>query len=142
MDGLTTVFTATANVNPGQTNTMKMAIADTGDSVLDSNVFIKGSSLVSTDLLLTPTAATNPVGSTHTVTATFTPPTGVAPSGKAVNFEITAGPNIGMLRLGDVTDANGVATCSYSSTLAGTDTIHAFIIFYRSPSEYFIKPGL
>ncbi len=42
MDGLTTVFTATAIVNAGETNHIKLAIADAGDHVLDSNVFLKG----------------------------------------------------------------------------------------------------
>jgi hypothetical protein len=44
MDGLTLVFTATANVNPGW-NHIKLAIADAGDQVLDSNVFIRAGSL-------------------------------------------------------------------------------------------------
>ncbi|HEX6596158.1 MAG TPA: choice-of-anchor L domain-containing protein [Acidimicrobiales bacterium] len=48
MDGLTVVLTCEANVNPGVTNTMKLAIADTSDSSLDSNVFIKAGSLTTT----------------------------------------------------------------------------------------------
>lgn len=44
-DGLTVVLTLTAPVNPGVTNHMKLAIADAGDSSLDSWVFIKGGSL-------------------------------------------------------------------------------------------------
>jgi hypothetical protein len=134
MDGLTTVFTATANVNHGVTNHIKLAIADAGDGNYDSNVFIKAGSFSAEPLTLEPLTATNPVGSTHTVTATYTPPAGVAASGKAVNFEITAGPNAGMTG-GDVTDANGVATWSYTSTLAGTDTIHAFILFTDAPNN-------
>lgn len=47
MDGLTTVLTATATVQVNQKNTIKLAIADAGDSILDSNVFIKGSSFTS-----------------------------------------------------------------------------------------------
>lgn len=43
MDGLTVVFTATANILPG-TNHIKLAIADVGDSAFDSNVFIRGQS--------------------------------------------------------------------------------------------------
>jgi hypothetical protein len=45
MDGLTIVLTATASVNPG-VNHIKLAIADAGDHVLDSDVFIKGESFV------------------------------------------------------------------------------------------------
>lgn len=43
-DGFTDVFTATAlEIGPG-THTIKLAVADTGDSVLDSAVFIEGKS--------------------------------------------------------------------------------------------------
>ncbi len=45
MDGLTVVLTATSQVNPG-VNHIKLAIADAGDAVLDSDVFIKGESFV------------------------------------------------------------------------------------------------
>ena len=56
MDGMTVVLTATANVRPGDpTNTIKLAIADAIDDVLDSNVFIKGGSLASTVVSLSPT---------------------------------------------------------------------------------------
>jgi hypothetical protein len=45
MDGLTVVLTATGTINPGL-NHIKLAIADAGDPVLDSNVFIQGQSFV------------------------------------------------------------------------------------------------
>lgn len=45
MDGLTEVFFASTNVNPG-VNHIKIAIADAGDRVLDSNVFIRCESFV------------------------------------------------------------------------------------------------
>jgi hypothetical protein len=44
MDGLTVVLCVQAQVTPGQTNHIKMAIADTGDSAFDSNVFIQAGS--------------------------------------------------------------------------------------------------
>ncbi|MBY0493028.1 MAG: choice-of-anchor L domain-containing protein [Cyanobacteria bacterium] len=43
-DGLTVVLTLTATVTPGQLHTMKLAIADAGDSGYDSWVFIEGGS--------------------------------------------------------------------------------------------------
>jgi hypothetical protein len=43
MDALTLVLTATGTLNPG-VNHIKLAIADAGDQVLDSNVFIQGQS--------------------------------------------------------------------------------------------------
>jgi hypothetical protein len=47
MDGMTVVLSVQANVTPGQTHTIKLAIADAGDMILDSNVFIKAESFVS-----------------------------------------------------------------------------------------------
>lgn len=43
MDGMIVVLTATGTLNPG-VNHIKLAIADAGDQVLDSNVFIQGQS--------------------------------------------------------------------------------------------------
>ncbi len=45
MDGLTHVLTFTAPVNPGVQNTMRLAIADISDGVLDSAVFLQGGTL-------------------------------------------------------------------------------------------------
>jgi hypothetical protein len=45
MDGLTTVLSCQADVNSGVKNTMKLAIADATDPVLDAVVFIKAGSL-------------------------------------------------------------------------------------------------
>lgn len=44
-DGMTTALTATANVTPGQTYHVKIAVADAGDAVLDSGVFLSTASL-------------------------------------------------------------------------------------------------
>jgi hypothetical protein len=44
LDGLTTVLTVTANVNPGVSNHIKLAICDTGDAAFDSDVFLKAGS--------------------------------------------------------------------------------------------------
>ena len=51
MDGLTTVLTCTANVTAGQTSHMKLAIADTSDSALDSAVYLQAGSFVSGEVL-------------------------------------------------------------------------------------------
>ena len=48
MDGLTLVFTASGTLLPG-VNHIKLAIADAGDQVLDSNVFIKAESFACAD---------------------------------------------------------------------------------------------
>lgn len=123
MDGLTTVFAATAQMTPNVKHHMKLAIADAGDELYDSNVFIEGSSLVSGSSLV-PTSATNTVGQTHILTATFIFDTGEPLSGQEVTFTITAGPNAGLTGTA-VTNEFGVATWSYSSSSPGTDTIIA-----------------
>lgn len=48
MDGLTMVLTISAPVNNGATNHIKLAIADAGDAIVDSNVFIKKGSFSTT----------------------------------------------------------------------------------------------
>ncbi len=47
MDGMTIVLSVQANVTPGAVHNIKLAIADAGDRILDSNVFIKAQSFVS-----------------------------------------------------------------------------------------------
>ena len=44
-DGITTTFSVSAKVNPNVENTIRIAIADKGDSVYDSAVFIKAGSV-------------------------------------------------------------------------------------------------
>jgi len=73
---------------------------------------------------LVPIAATNTVGQTHTLTATFVFGSGQPLSDQTVTFSITAGPNAGMTGTA-VTNAQGVATWSYSSSSQGKDTIIA-----------------
>ena len=51
MDGFTVTMTLTLTVNPGVVNTLKIGIADVGDSSYDSNVLIAGGS-IQNDLLL------------------------------------------------------------------------------------------
>lgn len=45
MDGFTVTMTLKAPVNPGEVNTIKIAIADGGDGVYDSNLLIAGDSV-------------------------------------------------------------------------------------------------
>jgi len=46
MDGMTVVLSVQASVSPGTSHHIKMAIADAGDYILDSNVFIKAGSFI------------------------------------------------------------------------------------------------
>lgn len=124
LDGLTVVLPATANVQRGQTNHIRLAIADAGDSILDSDVFIQAGSFISYNLTLEPLTATNPIGSTHTLTAKLTKPDGSGISGQTITFTVTAGPDAGVTGTA-VTGTNGEATFSYTGTTIGTDTIIA-----------------
>jgi Bacterial Ig-like domain (group 1) len=75
---------------------------------------------------LAPAAQTHGLGTTATISATFTNSCGQALSNIAVNFAATFGPNTGRTGTG-TTDANGVATFSYTSQKIGTDIFHASI---------------
>ena len=78
-----------------------------------------------TGIKLDPLTATNPVGSSHTVTATVSDNSGNPVAGVTVTFTVTAGPNAGKTGTG-VTNAAGHATFTYADTGgAGTDTIVA-----------------
>jgi hypothetical protein len=77
MWGLTTVLSVTVPVNPGVTNHIKLAIADSGDCNLDSNVFLQANSFTSGPTATpTNTPTVTPTGTptnTPTVTPTFPP---------------------------------------------------------------------
>src|SRR3990172_5362639 len=84
------------------------------------------------NLDLNPNADINELGpgATHTVTATVTDGNGAGASGKTVNFDVTAGPNIGANGSSN-TDASGDASFTYAATQGlagiGTDTIEACV---------------
>jgi hypothetical protein len=75
-------------------------------------------------VIVTPSAATNRVGETHTVTATVWVNNGSRLSGITVTFKIIAGPNTGLTGTG-VTNSNGEAKFSWTSTLTGHDWLNA-----------------
>jgi len=83
-----------------------------------------GSVVIKSSISLSPSSATNPVGTSHTVTATIL--NGTTPvSGKTVTFTVESGPNAGKTGTG-TTDSAGQATFTYSDTGgAGTDSISA-----------------
>ena len=78
---------------------------------------------------LAPATATNPPGTSHTVTATARSSTKTPIPGVTIDFRVISGPNAGKTG-SDTTDANGEATFTYTDTSApphGTDRIQAFI---------------
>jgi uncharacterized repeat protein (TIGR01451 family) len=83
---------------------------------------------VNESITLEPATDTNPVGGSHTVTATIKNARGEPVSGRNVSFSVDSGPNAGKTGSG-TTDANGQATFTYTDTGgAGTDTISASFV--------------
>src|SRR5262245_14649597 len=92
---------------------------------------------VPANLTLTPSAATNPVGTTHTVTATVTDASNTAVSGVAVRFSVT-----GSVTTSGQCSTNASGQCSFpylGPALPGADVISAFAdtdnASFRDPDE-------
>jgi hypothetical protein len=92
---------------------MKLAIADARDLAWDSWVFLEGASLTTQiSISLGPDPGTSCQGTSHTLVAIIADnPRENVP----VSFEIVAGPNSGPLGT-TLTDADGIATLTYTST--------------------------
>ena len=113
-------------VNNGDTSlTFATANPSNDDNIFFAALDVRGgAAIVGTGVVLSPTSSTNPIGTQHTLTATVQDDNGMPISGVTVHFEVTSGPNAGPL--GDVvTDVNGQAQITYTSSTAGTDTIVA-----------------
>ena len=93
MDGLTVPLNCTATVNPGVTNTLKLAIADRGDSVLDSAVFLQRDSLTSNQA---PVADAQQVSTPQGVAKALVL-TGSDPDGDPLSYSVVSGPAHGTL---------------------------------------------
>ena len=74
-------------------------------------------------LTLSPKTATNPVGTSHTVTATARDAFGLPVSGVTVRFSVSGAHTASGA---SATNSNGQATFTYSANTTGTDTISAF----------------
>ena len=110
MDGLTTVLTCESPVNPGVTNHMKLAVADTSDGSYDTNVFLQAGSLTtakSTSTTYTGDATvqySDPATLSGTLLDTsVTPSVGIA--GKQLDFTVGT-----QTASATPTDANGNAS--------------------------------
>ena len=99
------------------------------DGVIDGGETLGGASKTWTAtpgpadaITLTPLSDTNPLGTSHQLTATVSP----ADDGILVRFEVLSGPNAGDKR-SDETNGSGVATASYTGDGGtGVDTILAW----------------
>ena len=119
LDGITSVLTFQAPVNPGVVNHMKLAIADASDGIYDSAVFIQSGSLVSNenpvaDLSLSPSFGDAPL----LVTAIIE---GEDPNGEALTYTIDWGD--GSVSSGDLDspsdDSEKTALVDHTYTMGG-----------------------
>jgi hypothetical protein len=93
-------------------------------------IIARGVTVIS-DIKLTPETDTNPIGTSHTVTATVTqddPVPGTPVVGTVVTFKVISGPNAGATGTG-TTNSVGAATFTYSGAGGvGTDFIQATFV--------------
>ena len=82
---------------------------------------------------LTPTSATNDVGTPHTVTAVVKENGAVVP-GAIVTFTVVSGPHAGLSGI-DTTDASGTATFTYTGVAVGVDRIEASYVDSRGTTQ-------
>src|SRR5260370_5052362 len=127
--------------DPTVPKTYSATDVDTGATVSGSPyILLSGGGItVQSNISLTPASATNPVGGSHTVTATVLK--GGSPgAGKTVTFHIDSGPNVGAVGtcspISCATDANGQVTFTYAdSGGGGTDFIAATLGDYARALE-------
>ncbi len=116
-------------IDPVVPKTYAATDVDTGLPVSGSPYMMVsgGGIVVTSNITLSPKTATNPVGTSHTVTATVVKGTSPA-AGKVVSFSVDSGPNVGKTGTA-TTNASGVATFTYTDTGgAGTDSISGSFI--------------
>jgi hypothetical protein len=120
--------------DPTVPQTYSATDVDTGATVSGSPyILLSGGGItVKSNISLTPASATNPVGGSHTVTATVLKG-GSPEAGKTVTFSIDSGPNVGATGtcspITCATDVNGQVTFTYAdSGGVGTDSISATFV--------------
>ncbi len=105
------------------------------DNLMFAALFLGGTTaVVGEGIVLSPTEAVNAVGTNHTLTAKVQDDAGAPVPGVTVAFSVIAGPNAGLTGYA-VTDSNGEAEWTYSSSVEGTDTIHACTGFIVSSTD-------
>ncbi|WP_202320074.1 Ig-like domain-containing protein [Archaeoglobus neptunius] len=97
------------------------------DNIFFAAFFLSTSAVVGEGIVLSPVSATNALNTQHTVTATVQDDHGQPIAGRNVTFTIVSGPNAGLTDIA-VTDINGQASFTYTSTSAGTDVIVASMV--------------
>lgn len=126
------LYTLNPFIPAGSTNiTVRTANPSNDDNIFLATFIIRGTAaIVGEGILLSPASAENPVGTSHTVTATLQNDAGQPISGRAVQFEVLTGPNSG-LTSSQTSNASGQASFTWSSMTAGTDVVVARFVNNR-----------
>jgi len=126
-------FGVTADV-PGVINVR--AFSDTGNNdVFDAGepnstsvkTFVAGGTEAVTTVDASPETATNFTGEVHTITVALTNAAGDTIANVTPSIDITAGPNAAVTPICGASNQAGIASCTYTGTSAGTDTIVVFV---------------
>lgn len=134
-DWLVANQTAPTTTTGGHWGTMGFSCCSSGTSLnaAIAELILSPVALVAPDPILfstvglSPTTATNPVGTSHTVTAFAQAANNAPVPGVTIDFRVLTGPNAGKTGNG-TTGADGKTSFTYTDTGgAGTDTIQAFI---------------
>lgn len=120
IDGVTSTFNDAGQVL--NTGGVDLAACPGGPNESTQWTLAGSQPCVGSTLALTPPTQTQTVGSPATVQATLQNSCGTALQGAVINFAVPSGPNAGRTGTG-TTDANGVATFTYTGTTPGTDTV-------------------
>jgi gliding motility-associated-like protein len=135
-DGMTVTLTASINVVPCQTYTMKLAIADAGDCVWDSGVFLQAGGLSCTaGAILTVSPTNSTICQGQSVTLTATGGTGHTWS-PAVGLSSTTG---------TIVTATPATTTTYTvtaNTVCGTSTAQATVNVNPAPTVTVNNPTI
>lgn len=93
LDGITTVLTCEATVTPDQTNHIKLAVADRGDRLYDSDVFLQAGSFSTEPVNRPPVAelAATPASGPHPLPVTFDGSASFDPDGPIASWELDLG---------------------------------------------------
>lgn len=120
-------------IDPFLDNGDTQIIIATRNPSSDDNMFFAGflirgtAAVIGEGILLTPPDDTNPTNTNHTVTAFVQDANGDPVVGRDVDFEITSGPNAGLMAT-VATDANGEAAFTWLSAVAGVDIVEASFV--------------
>lgn len=122
IDGVPSTFTDTGQVL--NTGGVDKASCPNGSNESEQWTLIGSQPCPGATLSLAPPTQNVPVGSPATVTATLQNSCGTGLQGASVDFAVQSGPDTGTTGSG-VTDANGVASFTYTGPTPGTDTVGA-----------------